>query len=261
MEQLYEFLMNNKGMVLYIARRVLINYKEEEVMSEAYLMAHEVLKDKRDPFRNAKEQSVLWNYLYKGFLKKRETVGYMIEEDIPSLQVSPDAGFEHWPDIVDESFSPEEFLSQAEGDGSPCEQEHTHTLHNKFFVCTSSFQQHACLSSDGLQALCLLSHQAIIEGSGRGEAKIEALKRLFGCDNCAQLRQVILLDIIRAVAKAGSSIYRATCKNGARNTVLVCAPTADEASSFLGEKYGEVLDLGLFFNPAETDADNIGCTP
>lgn len=257
MEQLYDFIMNNKGMVLHIARRVLLNYKEEEVISEAYLMAHEVLKDKRDPFRNAKEQSVLWNYLYKGFLKKRETVGYMIEEDVCSLQMYPDTDSEHWPDPAGESFSPEDFPHQADGDGSPCEQEHTHTLHNKFFVCTSSFQQHACLSSDSLQALCLLSHQTAIEKSGDGEAKIEALKRLFGCANCAQLRQVILLDIIRAVAKAGSSIYRATCRNGASNTVLVCAPTADEASSFLGGRYGEVLELRLFFNPVETDADNI----
>ncbi len=257
MEQLYDFIMNNKGMVLHIARRVLLNYKEEEVMNEAYLMAHEVLKDKRDPFRNAKEQSVLWNYLYKGFLKKRETVGYMIEEDVSSLQAYHDTDFEHWPDPAGESFSPEDLPCQADGDGSPCEQEHTHTLHNKFFVCTGSFQHHACLSSDALQALCLLSHQAAIEGSGQGEAKIESLKRLFGCANCAQLRQVILLDIIRAVAKTGSSIYRATCKNGAHNTVLVCAPTADEACSFLGGKYGEILDLRLFFDPAGTDADNI----
>lgn len=257
MEQLYDFIMDNKGMVLHIARRVLLNYKEEEVISEAYLMAHEVLKDKRDPFRNAKEQSVLWNYLYKGFLKKRETVGYMIEEAVSSLQAYPDTDSERWPDPADESFSPENFLSQADGDSWSCGQEYTYTLHSKFFVCTSSFQQHARLSSDTLQALCLLSHHAAIEESGQAEAKIATLKRLFGCDNSAQLRQVILLDIIRAVAKAGSSIYRATCKNGARNTVLVCAPTADEASSFLRKKYGEILDLGLFFNPAETDADNI----
>lgn len=234
-DPIYNFVKANKGMVYEVARKVLGMFNPDEIMNEAYFAARICIMNKRDPFKKSHGQTVFYWYLCKQFIALRNTVGVFDETSAASYSdtdLHDDIEAMILDEDVDCSKPADYHDDQSEGHPD------NHTLTNKFIVYAPSL--HNILPSRALEVLRLLSHGC---DDRQWKNKLQSLKAFYKCGSPLKLRKSICLEISEAVQKSGASLYRANCKNGSYNTVLLAARSTEEAISILPKKFGKLIQI------------------
>ena len=244
-----DFLKKNKGIIIKIARRSLgRQFNEKEAMSIAYLAALQAKVYKRDQFQKTKDTTVFVWYLKKGFERIRGFDGG------ESLNQTREPAYNDESRAIDFERV---FLLPGENEGSAYNRifqyagygiEPAADAKSEFHICIKSFRDKT-ISKRILDTLRLLTHQH------HSIPAMSELEKMYGSTRRGALSNKILNALISEINGMGMKLFKAECMNGARNIVVACAGSKEEADRYFSD-YGKVLKCSQLVMPAISELKN-----